>query len=155
VRVEKAMKKGATVEDYEEALEILYPGDDKGLAHHKFWDAQSINRITEMSGQTPHKGLKFGIDKMREGYRFPLTPGLAGDMARGSDLDDVTVKPGKFIPLGEGQRSRLKYQQEYLSERADQDILGARNFARAAFMRHVPNGANFGSTTGWWTTSKV
>lgn len=71
VRVEDAMRPGSTIEDYQRALNLMFPGDDPGLQHHKFWDAMSYDPYTDTAGQTPHGGIAELMGAVGEGFRYP------------------------------------------------------------------------------------
>ena len=143
VRVGKALKPGASLEDYQRALDILYPGEDYGVGHHKFWDSQAIDAITGSGSQTPHKGLWEGLSQMMSGRTFkPQDPsvswtrdqgapvnriipgGLAEDLGQANTFvpEDVPAGLANRPQMGYEELMRRKYQQEFYNGRAQEDI---------------------------------
>jgi hypothetical protein len=149
VRQLRDLMPGATIDDYKRVLGILFPGDDLGLAHHKFWDAQDINLITGEGSRTGHQGIAESVRRMQGGARFDsplgLTPGLADDLMQASTgvSDEVTRNLDARVPLSDLQRERLSAHQDFLNARADQDTAALREMARNAYIRKVPSGEGF------------
>jgi hypothetical protein len=148
------MRPGATLPDYQRALKIMFPQDDPGLGHHKFWDAQDFT-------QTPHLGIAESVQLIAEGRSFTpgpvartatgmfdspmnIAPGLAQDLGRQvgrETIDDVPLTP----PFGLAQQARSQYQQAHLNDpqRVATDIAANRELARKAYMAHTRTAEGF------------